>query len=292
MNLIGKIFTVVICVLAVIFMAMVLAIYAAHTNWRNEVERTQEQATAANKPLGLKYKLANEQKLVQELKDKLETITKEKDKELSEKTQALTELQNENKQIKDELKTIEKSLAEKDQSERKAVAALKATQDESAQFRTEVEGLRSEAEKALRDRDAHVREVVNVTDEMHQLQNELNELKTRNTAMASDMVRARDVLRHYDLSENTDISGTPPSGLDGHVTAVLGGGMTEISIGADQGLQKGHKLEVYRVAPNGNKYVGRIEVLKTSPDKSVCKVLSSFQQSELQKGDRVASKIE
>jgi len=76
------------------------------------------------------------------------------------------------------------------------------------------------------------------------------------------------------------------------VEAVLGGGLTEISIGSDMGLQKGHKLDVYRVAPTGNKYVGKIEVLKTSPDRAVCKIIPSFQQSEVQKGDRVASKIE
>ena len=100
MNLIGKILTVIICVLSIIFMTMVLGVYATHKNWRDEVMTHAEQA-AANKPLGLKYQLADEKKLVQELKDKLEELTKEKDKELSEKTQALTKLENENKLMKE-----------------------------------------------------------------------------------------------------------------------------------------------------------------------------------------------
>jgi hypothetical protein len=99
------------------------------------------------------------------------------------------------------------------------------------------------------------------------------------------------VLRHFDINENADISGTPPR-VDGLVAAVLGGGMLEINIGSDSGVQKGHKLDLYRIGSTGNKYVGRIEVLKTAPDKSVCKIIPSFQQSEVQKGDRVASKID
>jgi len=290
MNLIGKIFTVLIFILSIIFMTMVLAIYATHRNWRDAVETTQEQVTAT-RPLGLKYEWAKEKKDNQELKDRLDQLKQEKDKELDAKVQALTKLENENSQMNVKIQDLQKSIDKYDDSERKAVAALKATQDESAKFRQEVEGLRSEAEKALSDRNAHFREVVRLTDEMHQMLNDMNELKNRNTTLAADMAKAKEVLRHFKMTENTDISGTPPS-VEGLVEAVLGGGMTEISIGSDSGVQKGHKLDVYRVAPTGNKYVGRVEVLKTAPDKSVCKIIPSFQQSEVQKGDRVASKIE
>jgi len=290
MNLIGKIFTVLIFILSIIFMTMVLAIYATHRNWRDAVETTPEQVTAT-RPLGLKYEWDKEKKHNQELKDRLDQLKQEKDKELDAKVQALTKLENENSLMKDKNNELQKSIDKLDDAQRKAVAALKATQDESAKFRGEVEGLRSEAEKAQSDRNAHFREVVRLTDEMHQMLNEMTDLKNRNTTLAADMAKAREVLRHFDLSENTDISGSPPR-VEGLVEAVLGGGMTEISIGSDSGVQKGHKLDVYRVAPTGNKYVGRVEVLKTAPDKSVCKIIPSFQQSEVQKGDRVASKIE
>jgi hypothetical protein len=290
MNLIGKILTVVIFILSIIFMTMVLAVYATHQNWRDAVMTPPDQATAA-KPVGLKYKYEEEQRHNQELKDQLEKLKQEKDKELDAKVQALTKLENENSLMKTQINDLQKSITTLDDSERKAVAALQATQKESSIFRGEVEGLRSEAEKAQSDRDAHFKEVVKITDEMHQMLNEMTELKSRNTTLAADLAKAKEVLRHFDLNENTDISGTPPR-VEGLVNAVLGGGLTEISIGADQGLQKGHRLDVYRVAPTGNKYVGRIEVLKTAPDKSVCKIIPSFQQSEVQKGDRVASKIE
>jgi hypothetical protein len=290
MNLIGKILTVLIFVMSLVFMTMVLAIYATHRNWRDVVMTPKEQATAA-KPAGLKYVLEDEKAQNQKLKDDLERLTQDKNKELEAKTQALAKLENENSLMKTEMKDLQQSMAKYNDSERKAVAALKATQEESAKFREEVEGLRSDAEKAQKDRDAHFREVVRLTDEVHQMINELTELKNRNTTLAADLAKAQTVLRHFDLNENMDISGTPPR-VDGVVLASLGSGLVEISIGADSGLVKGHKLDIYRVGSTGNKYVGRVEVLKTAPDKSVCKIDPKFQQSEVQKGDRVASKLD
>jgi predicted nuclease with TOPRIM domain len=290
MNLTGKILTVSIFVLSIIFMTMVLAVYATHKNWRDVVMTPPEKATVAM-PLGLKYVLQEEKERNQKLKDELAMLTEEKTKELEAKTQALAKLENENSLMQDQIKELQQSVAKYDDSQRKAVAALKATQEESAKFRAEVEGLRSDAEKAQKDRDAHFREVVRLTDEMHQMVNELTELKNRNTTLSADMVKAREVLRHFDLNENTDISGVPPR-VEGVVLAALGDGLVEISLGADSGLQKGHRLDIYRVGAAGNKYVGRIEVLKTAPDKSVCKIDPKFQQSEVQKGDRVASKLD
>jgi hypothetical protein len=290
MNLIGKILTFLIFILSIIFMTLVLAVYATHKNWRDAVLTPQEQVTAT-KPLGLKYILEDEKAKNKKLNDDLERLTQEKAKELDAKVQALTKLENENSLMNDQIKELQQSVNKYETAERTTVAALKVTQEESAKFRGEVEGLRSEAEKAQSDRDAHFREVVRMTDEMHQLINDMTELKNRNTTLSADLAKAREVLRHNDLTENTDISGTPPR-VDGLVEVVQGGGLVEISIGSDSGIQKGHKLDLYRVGSAGNKYVGRVEVLKTSPDKAVCKIIPSFQQSEVQKGDRVASKLD
>ena len=58
------------------------------------------------------------------------------------------------------------------------------------------------------------------------------------------------------------------------------------------GIRKGHQLEIYRIAGGQNTYVGRVEVVQTSPDKSVCKVDPKFQNGNVMVGDRVASKID
>ena len=161
------------------------------------------------------------------------------------------------------------------------MAALKATQEESAKFREEVEGLRSEAEKAQSDRDAHFKEVVQLTDEMHQMVNEMTELKNRNTTLAADLAKAKEVLRHFDLNENTDISGTPPR-VDGLVRRCRAADWWKFPSAPIPACKKAINSIFIASAPTGNKYVGRIEILKTAPDKAVGKIIPSFQQSEVQ----------
>ena len=51
MNLVGKIFVVVILVMSVVFMAFAMAVYATHRNWREVVMRPRSKS-ARQGPLG------------------------------------------------------------------------------------------------------------------------------------------------------------------------------------------------------------------------------------------------
>ena len=66
----------------------------------------------------------------------------------------------------------------------------------------------------------------------------------------------------------------------------------EISIGADDGLLKGHKMEVVRMGGGASVYVGRIEVMRTTPDRAVCRVIPDMLKSPIQRGDRVYDKLD
>lgn len=56
MNLVGKIFIVVILVLCLVFMALSMAVYTAQRNWREVVMLQKDQLTPG-KELGLKWRL-------------------------------------------------------------------------------------------------------------------------------------------------------------------------------------------------------------------------------------------
>ncbi len=73
--------------------------------------------------------------------------------------------------------------------------------------------------------------------------------------------------------------------------AQIRGHQIAISIGADEGLLKGHRLEVYRIAQGVSTYLGRIEITATQPDKAVAKILPEFQKGQIQVGDSVASQL-
>ena len=72
------------------------------------------------------------------------------------------------------------------------------------------------------------------------------------------------------------------------VEATDEGDLIEVSLGADDGLQEGHQLEIYR----NDQYVGRAIVRRTNPDAAVAEVLSPFGHSSARQGDRVMLKID
>jgi len=288
MNLVGKIFVVLILVMSTIFMAFAMAVYATHRNWRDEV--LNEQA-APGKPLGLVHQLKNEQARNKELTDQAEKLKAQFDAETAEKVQAIAKLESALVVAQGEIATLRQAQSELEKSQREAVAAMKTTQTNATDYRKEVETQRTTVREAQQDRDANFKEVVRLTDLLNQAVNDKDLLSKRTEELAKDLAKADAVLRKFGLDKNKDYSGVPPK-VDGLILAVQGGGLVEISLGADDGLIKGHQLEVYRSAGGQSTYVGRIEVVKTAPDKSVCRIDPKFQNSNMMKGDRVASKIE
>ena len=79
--------------------------------------------------------------------------------------------------------------------------------------------------------------------------------------------------------------------VDGKVTATPGGGLVEISLGEDDGLRKGQRLKVIRRGTGAATYVGEVEVLKTDPDRAVCKADPRTLKSNVQTNDYVTSRL-
>ena len=78
------------------------------------------------------------------------------------------------------------------------------------------------------------------------------------------------------------------NGLVSQVRQSAGAQLVEMTIGADDGLKQGNTVEVYR----GDRYLGRIEILRTSPDRAVGRVDRRFQQGRIVEGDRVATRLQ
>ena len=300
MNLVGKIFIVLIFLMSVLWMGFSVAVYATHKNWMEVVENPE---ATAEKPLGLRLQVQRQKERNQEVKDQLDKITAELAAEKAAKRQALSKLETENAELQRQRDDQDKRVAALVQSEADALAQLKATQEAEAALRVEiaggaapdgsqVTGLREEIRVAQADRDKYFDEVVKLTDQLHQAANEYRSLRDRVVTLTADLAAANEVLRKNDLKpEPTLYEGTPPT-VDGVVLEVGANGLIEISIGADDGLMKGHRLEVVRRGDGVSVWLGRVEVTETSPDKAVCKVLPEFLQRPIQRDDRVTSKLQ
>jgi hypothetical protein len=291
MNLVGKVFTVLIFVLSLVFMSFAVMVYATHKNWREAVENPQATATAA-RPLGLKYRLEAARTENERLKEQLDKEKRTYDAILASETQtrakletARFELATENEALRKQQEVFEKEL-------RLELAEVKTTHQALENLRKEVEVLRQDIRDAQTDRDKHFTEVVRVTDELHQAANELVRLKELNSNLAEQHARALEVLRLFGKQPDPELYREVPPMVEGVITATPAEGIVEVSIGADDGLLPGHQLFVYRTSGAVNTLVGKVEVVRTSPDRAVCKSLREWAKSNIVKGDRVASNIQ
>jgi hypothetical protein len=288
MNLVGKILTVLILVMSLVFMTVAVIVYQTHINWRDVVMR--EQATPGQ-PRGLKFQLAdattekaNLQALIEKLQGELNTEKTAKREQVAELTTKMDELTIERDKREKDIQDLNKNTAE-------AVAAMKTTQGTLNGLQTEVETLRKNIQTAQQNRDDSFKKAVALADESYQLENELTRLQSRLADLTADRNRMRDLLRAYDVNPADDPAGKLPK-VEGKVTALAQGGSIEVSIGADDGLRKGSHLEVYRTGNGQSTYLGRIEVIQTEPDKAVCKIMPEYRKGAMQPNDRVASKLD
>lgn len=291
MNLVGKILTVLILVMSLVFMSFAVAVYATHKSWKEVVTRPKEDA-GPGKPVGLQHQLEESEARNEQLKDQHAQLQRKLDEQKTDALQVRGKLETQLDLRNQELAEKEESLSKHREDLRQAVASTKAAHETLETIRAEVDQLRKDIEEANVARDANFKEVVRLTDEMHQAVNELKRLKERNQQLVAELAKAREVLDHFGLKPEPSLyAETPPEGVEGVVLAARPD-MVEISIGSDDGIRKGHKLELVRVSGGSRSYVGRIEVVQAYPDKAVCTILRDFQKSQVQRGDRVFSRLQ
>jgi hypothetical protein len=293
MNLVGKILTVFILVMSIFFCACAVMVYATHKNWREVVMRPRQEA-APGKPAGLMFQLEDEKNHYDKLKAEKDDLDARLTAEKDAAVQALAKLSNEYDQLKIEIAQLKKDRDQSDQERREALAQLANTEQRLAAMRKEIEGdaqtpgLRKEILQAQTEREQFFNEVVRLTDEKRQAVNELKRLRDYQVVLRQDLDKAVAVLRKFGFQPEPELYRDQPPLVEGYVKAGQDkDNLVEISIGSDEGLLKGHKLEVYR--PTG--YVGRIEVVKTAVDTAVCQVVPGYQKSRIQPNDLVTSRL-
>jgi DNA repair exonuclease SbcCD ATPase subunit len=187
MNLVGKIIIVSILVASVFFMAVAMAVYATHKNYREAVLAPD---------VGLQARLDKAKAENKALTEEAEKLKQQFDAEKAAKIQALVKLERELEIGRAELKTLDAKLAELEQAKSEAVAAMTATQEKTAGDRKEVGGQRTAVEEARKNREEHFQEVVRLTDELNQAVNEKELLRQRTEDLAKDAAKADQVLRN------------------------------------------------------------------------------------------------
>lgn len=286
MNLLGKIFTVLIFVMSLVFMSFAVAVYSTHKNWREMVMRPREQA-GAGKPVGLKWQLEDAKKLTEELKNQVEKLEKELKEEKDAHQSNLSKLQEKLAEEKRKNKTLEDATKDLTTEKNKATQALGEVSALNKTLFDEATDLRKKWDEERQKRDEISARLTTANVNLVQSEAELARLKEKLVQVGKQYTDTLAVLQLFGLNSDPDYYKV--AAVQGLVTAVRANGLVEISVGADDGVRKGGVLRVIRA--DRSMYLGQIEVLETHPDRAVCRIVRGTQQGVIQPGDKVGSEL-
>jgi uncharacterized protein YdcH (DUF465 family) len=277
MNLLGKIFVVLILIMSIVFMTLALAVYATHKNWKDEAATLQTRLQESNAQFDrLKGEYNN-------LESQLTAKVESEQMRLA-KSEAERDAQMQRNAI------IQAELDQLKAERRDATAAVAATQANNQRLAEEVTNLRDDIRDNQQARDRAFATTLQATEELHQTKGQLDSTLERTRQLTSQVADYTHIMQSSGLDPNTPPDAVVPtvSGLVSQVRQSAGTQLVELTIGADDGLKQGNTVEVYR----GDRYLGRIEILRTSPDRAVGRVDRRFQQGRIVEGDRVATRLQ
>jgi len=273
MNLLGKIFTVLILLASVALMVIAMFVYATHRNWKEAYDKVNTQ-------------LSQEQNAKADLEAKYQQQISQLKSEQTAALQDVAKLETERNVIVSQNQSIQKEVDQLRQDQAQNVAMVKATGENVSRLTSEVTGLRDDVRVAQQDRDEQFHTTLKATSELHSVGGDLQKLQERSAQVVAQLA---------DVKAKAEEAGVSTEGeyiprVRGKVSKIqrnASGQLIEITIGADDGVRPGQTVEVFR----GDRYLGRAEILKADPDRAVGQVIRKFQQGQIQENDDVATKL-
>src|SRR5271157_3717174 len=156
MNLVGKIFTVLIFLMCVVFGTFALMVHAAHKNWREAVVAKG----------GLKEQLDEANKLNRELTDDKKILETALDNEKKDKRDRLTALENEKNIVVGERDDYDRRLQIVEGESQKLALAIKETSQRLGVLQTAIDGMRNDIKVAVDERNNTQKNLVDTTDKL------------------------------------------------------------------------------------------------------------------------------
>ena len=278
MTLLGKSFSVIIMLLSLVFMALALAVNASHRNWRNEILG----------PAGYKEQIETITRQNEQLNQAKQITQTDLDREQAARRTAIAALQTQKDQLEGELEAslesnqqLEAKNTELSQLDRSRAEELQKLTEEAKRLRTQIRTEQAERDKLFT-------ETLVLTDQMNELRGVRQELEVRNQALLKQITRFKEVVDSKGIDISEPLHGAPPK-RNGNILVVDRPKLlVEVSIGFDDGLRNGHLLEVSR----GGRYVGKLRVRNTEPNRSVAEILRDYSEGIIEEGDRVDTTYE
>lgn len=275
MTFVGKILTVLIFVLALVFGSMTVMVIQTHKNWQTAARELKEENET----------LETEKKEILVAKEALRLkITQQ----IAARRSELAALNTKLSRIQDEIANKEADLRSKTKSLDDAQDTLKKKSDDNNILALTVERLEGEKLRAETARDLKIKEAEVLVAKINDLVSVEHILTVRNAQLVAQNARQKKVLKSHGLTEYSLTDFRVPI-IEGYVTRVSkkNPNILEISIGSDDGIRTGHTLTV--VSRMTKAYLGRAVVMEVIANTAVVKVEN--RQGIIKKDDIVTTRV-
>lgn len=274
MNLMGKIFTFMIFLMSTVFLVVSIMVGASDREWKREAEAMKKRASTATNNIDL---LKNE------------TASLEKTLALAKVSRA-TQLAD----LQSKIKLAQETLAEKatqfNEEQKKAQSFARELMEANSRLNdrdNEIKEIKANNKKLIDDIAAQFAENRNIEKVLFEQTAKLEQLLRKEADLAAQLAKLQKVMRANDLDENALVAAIAPK-IEAVVTAV-GDNNTKfaVAIGSDDGLRKGHEMDIYR----SNRHVGRGVVVLAENNRSVLSIVKGMMNDIVREGDNVTTKL-
>jgi hypothetical protein len=222
---------------------------------------------------------------------RIKDLERELAMEKAARRQALAALETRAVQLKERVLALEQRNQELLEAHRKATEAEKNGEMDHAAIAEENPSPGGGLADVRADRDELLERARELADQVHEARSMLEQ---RREQLTKELAERQGIMDREHLSEAppADVSPPaerdPPAELSGIVTNVSRSRLIEVSVGSDDGVRNGHQLDVF----DQDRFVTRAVVLKTTPQRAVCKIIDVGPAKKVEKGYRVVPRSE
>ena len=274
MNLMGKIFTFMIFLMSTVFLVVSIMVGASDRAWKQEAQAMQTRARTATSSIDL---LKNE------------TASLEKALALAKvsRAQQLANLQSQKLLFENALAERATQFNEEQKKAQAFARELKVANERLAAQDTQLAELKANNKKLVDDIAAQFAENRNIEKVLFEKTAKLEQLLRKEADLAAQLAKLQKVMTARGLDENDLVASIAPK-IEAVVTAVGDRNSTFIvAIGSDDGLRRGHEMDIYR----SNRYVGRGVVVLAQNNRSSLSIVKGMMNDIVREGDSVTTKL-
>ena len=263
-----------IFLMSTVFLVVSIMVGASDREWKREAEAMKKRASTATNNIDL---LKNE------------TASLEKTLALAKVSRA-TQLAD----LQSKIKLAQETLAEKatqfNEEQKKAQSFARELMEANSRLNdrdNEIKEIKANNKKLIDDIAAQFAENRNIEKVLFEQTAKLEQLLRKEADLAAQLAKLQKVMRANDLDENALVAAIAPK-IEAVVTAV-GDNNTKfaVAIGSDDGLRKGHEMDIYR----SNRHVGRGVVVLAENNRSVLSIVKGMMNDIVREGDNVTTKL-